>query len=201
MDRKQLLCEMYASNKLDFSGDEEELMKGVTQSPETQSAGELDQDVQQVQQVNPMNVDHCQEQPEASDCKENEKSESEQQVEEDEEEEEMDEEVEESFDCEDEELEDEHEVTLLKGGDEEEEDDDANHTPDHQGQAIAGAQLPKMLVNQNLNLNRAFAKNKNAYPATPAIIKRKQTKAWFNSPTDSCLSPCTQKIFKNRKPL
>ena len=38
-------------------------------------------------------------------------------------------------------------------------------------------------------------------PVTPAVIKRKQFKQWFNSPTDNCLSPCTQKIFKQKKAI
>ena len=32
--------------------------------------------------------------------------------------------------------------------------------------------------------------------STPAVIKRRQLGKWFNSPTDSFLSPCSQKLFK-----
>ena len=70
-------------------------------------------------------------------------------------------------------------------------------------------EFSKPLVNQNLMLNRKAGPSKNAFarpanglqePVTPALIKRKQFKQWFNSPTDNCLSPCTQKIFKQKKP-
>jgi hypothetical protein len=175
MDRKQLLCEMYSNNKLDFSGDEEELMKGAAQSPEVISS-----------ELESVTVpDAREEKTPAEQSAQVEQGEEEDDEEEDDDE--MDDEAaddEESFECEDEDVEDEHEITLLK-------DEDTPADPH---------KMPKGLVNQNLNLNRVFVK-KSAYPATPAIIKRKQTKAWFNSPTDSCLSPCTQKIFKNRKPL
>jgi len=71
----------------------------------------------------------------------------------------------------------------------------------------------KPIINQNLMLNRNNVQKKTATtktvynsnglqePVTPALIKRKQFKAWFNSPTDNCLSPCTQKLFKNKKPI
>ena len=70
----------------------------------------------------------------------------------------------------------------------------------------------KPLVNQNLMLNRKPGNGPSSRfagrqatglqePVTPALIKRKQFKQWFNSPTDSCLSPCTQKIFKQKKPI
>lgn len=164
MDRKQLLSEMYSNNKLDFSGDEEELMKSTGLPPEMAEQQATDSAVSSA--TAPASNDES-------------KADSDQeQVDDDE-----------SFECEDEEEyedeEDDHEITMLK------DEDSVRPVPD----------LPKSLVNRNLNLNRGTAKNKNVYPATPAIIKRKQAKAWFNSPTDSCLSPCTQKIFKSRKPL
>lgn len=66
------------------------------------------------------------------------------------------------------------------------------------------------IINQNLMLNKnkkngtrdMFVTNKTGHqePVTPALIKRKQFKQWFNSPTDNCLSPCTQKLFKTKKP-
>lgn len=80
-------------------------------------------------------------------------------------------------------------------------------------------EFSKPLVNQNLLLNKKpcagssrnplFANRappSNAQtgmqePVTPALIKRKQFKQWFNSPTDNCLSPCTQKIFKQKKAI
>lgn len=67
------------------------------------------------------------------------------------------------------------------------------------------AQFNKPIINQNLMLNRnskmMYNKTGLQEPVTPALIKRKQLKPWFNSPTDSCLSPCTQKLFKNKKPI
>lgn len=66
-------------------------------------------------------------------------------------------------------------------------------------------QFNKPIINQNLMLNRNTKSMYNKIglqePVTPALIKRKQLKPWFNSPTDSCLSPCTQKLFKNKKPI
>ena len=100
-----------------------------------------------------------------------------------------------------------HEVQMNASMHEEEND---RSESDDQLEQFVEEPFNKPIVNQNLllNKNRHVAKNPTFQtktglqePVTPALIKRKQFKPWFNSPTDSCLSPCTQKIFKPKKPI
>lgn len=94
-------------------------------------------------------------------------------------------------------------------------DESESDIEDSTGSNVEPIEFSRPLVNQNLMLNRKPAGNaaaRNAQfagrpnaglqePVTPALIKRKQFKQWFNSPTDNCMSPCTQKILKQKKPI
>ena len=191
MDRKTLLDKEYASNKLNFSADEEDLKMATEEIDCDQRADEPQQHIHSAR-----NTVRSKSEAEEGDEKGQEF--------EDEEMEDDDEFVDEEEE-EEEEGGAEHIETLLKGEEDDDEVDDEVDDSDEEEDKQTHAtdpNLPKPLINQNLNLDRNFVKtSKNQYPATPAIIKRRQAKAWFNSPTDSCLSPCTQKIFKGRKPL
>jgi len=93
------------------------------------------------------------------------------------------------------------------------EESDCDEDFDEQSDQFVEEPFNKPIINQNLMLNKNRNNQaKNTFiqhnsttghqePVTPAIIKRKQFKSWFNSPTDNCLSPCTQKLFKNKKPI